>query len=93
MLHAQKIGDWFDGRKFPKVVIQNKNIGNQDQECEYPFHLHDKYKIAEPTGISVKEDKYIVESGAIITVFEDEINMDFVNELEKESDFQAYWGD
>jgi hypothetical protein len=26
-------------------------------------------------------------------VFEDEINMDFVNEVEKESDFKAYWGD
>jgi hypothetical protein len=25
-------------------------------------------------------------------VFEDEINMDFVNEVEKESDFKAYWG-
>ena len=37
--------------------------------------------------------KYIVESSAVITVFEDEINMDFVNELEKESDFKAYWGD
>ena len=26
-------------------------------------------------------------------VFEDEINMDFVNEVEKESDLTAYWGD
>ena len=29
----------------------------------------------------------------VIIVFEDEINMDFVNEVEKESDFKAYWGD
>ena len=49
--------------------------------------------IAEPTGITLKDGKWYVESGAIITVFEDEINMDFVNELEKESDFKAYWGD
>ena len=31
--------------------------------------------------------------GAVIIVFEDEINMDFVNEVEKESDLTAYWGD
>ena len=83
--NPQKIGDCFTGRKFPKLVFQGGS--------EYPLHLNTKYKIAEPTGISVKEDKYIVESSAVITVFEDEINMDFVNELEKESDFKAYWGD
>jgi len=91
--NPQKIGDWFDGRKFPKVVIQNKNIGKQDQECEYPFHLHDKYKIAEPTPIEIIDDKYIATKGGVVIVFEDEINMDFINEVEKESDLRAYWGD
>ena len=83
--NPKKIGDWFEGRKFPKLVFQGGE--------EYPLHLNTKYNIAEPTGITLKDGKWYVESGAIITVFEDEINMDFVNELEKESDFKAYWGD
>jgi hypothetical protein len=85
MNNPKKIGDWFEGRKFPKLVFQGGE--------EYPLHLNTKYNIAEPTGITLKDGKWYVESGAIITVFEDEINMDFVNELEKESDFKAYWGD
>jgi hypothetical protein len=90
--NPKKIGDWFEGRKFPKVVIQNKNIGNQDQECEYPFHLHDKYKIAEPTPIEIIDGKYIATKGGVVIIFEDEINMDFINEVEKDSDLRAYWG-
>ena len=83
--NPKKIGDWFEGRKFPKLVFQGGK--------EYPLHLNTKYNIAEPTGVTVEDGKFYVDSGAIITVFEDEINMDFVNELEKESDFKAYWGD
>lgn len=83
--NPKKIGDWFEGRKFPKLVFQGGK--------EYPLHLNTKYNIAEPTGVTIEDGKFYVDSGAIITVFEDEINMDFVNELEKESDFKAYWGD
>ena len=92
--NPKKIGDWFEGRKFPKVVLQHPKIGSEHlQKVEYPFHLHDKYKIAEPTPLEIEDGKYIATRGGVVIVFEDEINMDFVNEVEKESDFKAYWGD
>lgn len=87
--NPQKIGDCFVGRKFPKLVLQHGK--------EYPVHLHEKYGIAHPTNIEIIDDKYIVNpenksADGVVVVFEDEINMDFVNEVEKESDFKAYWG-
>ena len=91
--NPKKIGDWFEGRKFPKVVLQSPNIGNwEKEECVYPYHLHSKYGIAEPTPIEIKDGEYIALRGGIVVVFEDEINMDFVNEVEKESELRAYWG-
>ncbi len=88
--NPQKISDCFTDKKFPKLVLQNGK--------EYPMHLHKKYGIAEPTNIEIIEDKYIVNpqntsADGVVIVFEDEINMDFVNEVEKESDFKAYWGE
>ncbi len=88
--NPQKIGDCFVGKKFPKLVLQNGK--------EYPVHLHEKYGLPYPTNIEIIEDKYIVNpwndsADGLVVVFEDEINMDFVNEVEKESDFKAYWGD
>ena len=67
------------------------------RDREYPVHLHEKYGIPHPTNIEIIEDKYIVNphnfsANGVVVVFEDEINMDFVNEVEKESDFKAYWG-
>ena len=91
--NPQKIGDCFTGKKFPKLVFQGKTAFREDSRCEYPFHLHDKYGITEPTSIEIKNDKHFAMMGAVIIVFEDEINMDFVNEVEKESDLTAYWGD
>ena len=87
--NPQKIGDCFTGKKFPKLVLQEGK--------EYPVHLHEKYGIAHPTNIEIINDKYIVNpyntsANGVVVVFEDEINMDFVNEVEKESDFRAYWG-
>ena len=87
--NPQKIGDCFVGKKFPKLVLQNGK--------EYPVHLHEKYGLPYPTNIEIIEDKYIVNpdndsADGLVVVFEDEINMDFVNEVEKESDFKAYWG-
>jgi len=29
----------------------------------------------------------------VVIVFEDEINMDFINEVEKDSELRAYWGE
>ena len=88
--NPQKIGDCFVDKKFPKLVLQNGK--------EYPVHLHEKYGLPHPTNIEIIEDKYIVNphnfsANGVVVVFEDEINMDFVNEVEKESDFKAYWGD
>lgn len=91
--NPKKIGDWFEGRKFPKLVLQGPNIGKSNEVCEYPLHLHTKYNIAEPTPIEIKDDKYLAIKGGVVVVFEDEINMDFVNEVEKESELRAYWGD
>ena len=90
--NPKKIGDWFEGRKFPKVVLQSSKIGRNDEECEYPFHLHDKYNIAIPTPLNIEDGKYIATRGGVVIVFEDEINMDFINEVEKESELRAYWG-
>ena len=59
---------------------------------EYPFHLHDKYKIAEPTPLNIEDGKYIATRGGVVIVFEDEINMDFVNEVEKESGIKCKLG-
>ena len=91
--NPKKIGDWFEGRKFPKVVLQHPKIGSEHlQKVEYPFHLHDKYKIAEPTPLEIVDGKYIATRGGVVIVFEDEINMDFINEVEKESELRAYRG-
>jgi len=90
--NPKKIGDWFEGKKFPKLVLQSKNIGGPRPECIYPFHLHSKYGIAEPTPIEIADGEYIALWGGLVIVFEDEINMDFVNEVEKESELRAYWG-
>ena len=90
--NPQKIGDCFTGKKFPKLVFQGKTAFRPNSECKYPFHLHDKYNIAEPTSVEIIDGEYIAQNGAVIIVFEDEINMDFVNEVEKESELKAYWG-
>ena len=92
--NPKKIGDWFEGRKFPKVVLQHPKIGSGQLEkgVEYPFHLHDKYNIAIPTPLNIEDGKYIATRGGVVIVFEDKINMDFINEVEKESDLRAYWG-
>ena len=90
--NPKKIGDWFEGKKFPKLVLQTKNIGGPVPACIYPFHLHSKYGIAEPTPIEIIDGEYIAPWGGLVIVFEDEINMDFVNEVEKESELRAYWG-
>ncbi len=90
--NPKKIGDWFEGRKFPKVVLQNERIGREDEKCVYPFHLHDKYNIAIPSPIEIENGEYIATRGGVVIVFEDEINMDFINEVEKDSELRAYWG-
>tara|TARA_B100000927_G_scaffold227517_1_gene187275 strand:+ start:362 stop:1591 length:1230 start_codon:yes stop_codon:yes gene_type:complete len=90
--NPKKIGDWFEGRKFPKIVLQSPKIGKGDEKCVYPFHLHTKYNIAEPTPIEIIDDKYIATKGGVVVVFEDEINMDFIEEVEKESELRAYFG-
>ena len=90
--NPKKIGDWFEGRKFPKVVLQNERIGQEDEKCVYPFHLHDKYNIAIPSPIEIENGEYIATRGGVVIVFEDEINMDFINEVEKDSELRAYWG-
>ena len=87
--NPKKIGDWFEGRKFPKIVLQSPKIGKGDEKCVYPFHLHTKYNIAEPTPIEIIDDKYIATKGGVVVVFEDEINMDFIEEVEKESELRA----
>ena len=90
--NPKKIGDWFEKRKFPKIVLQSPNIGRENEKCEYPIHLHTKYNIAEPTPLEIEDDKCIATKGGVVIVFEDEINMDFINEVEKESDLIAYRG-
>ena len=91
--NPKKIGDWFEKRKFPKIVLQSPNIGRENEKCEYPIHLHTKYNIAEPTPLEIEDGKYIATRGGVVIVFEDEINMDFINEVEKESELRAYCGD
>tara|TARA_B100000927_G_C16061569_1_gene307352 strand:- start:116 stop:502 length:387 start_codon:yes stop_codon:yes gene_type:complete len=87
--NPKKIGDWFEGRKFPKIVLQHSKIDKQNPEVEYPLHLHTKYNIAEPTPIEIIDGKYIATKGGVVVVFEDEINMDFIEEVEKESELRA----
>jgi len=94
----QKIGDCFTGRKFPKVVFQDASISKHDQNAisvvPYPMHLHQKYPdVPEPTGLAYIKDEYISKTGAFLITFNDEINMDFVNDLKKETGFLANWGD
>ena len=94
--NPHKIGDWFEGRKFPKLVFQSETITHptQTQIIPYPFHLHKKYNVEVPTGLhySSNENEFICNAGAIVLVFEDEINMDFVEELKKETNLVPYWG-
>ena len=91
--NPKKIGDWFEGRKFPKLVLQGPRIGRDNEGVEYPIHLHTKYNIAEPTPIEIIDGKHIATRGGVVIVFEDEINMDFINEVEKDSELRAYWGE
>tara|TARA_B100000579_G_C22803340_1_gene841124 strand:- start:109 stop:1344 length:1236 start_codon:yes stop_codon:yes gene_type:complete len=96
--NPQKIGDCFTGRKFPKVVFQSHEAtkANQNQlvQCPYPMHLHNKYSdVPEPTGLSYINGDYMIKSGAFIITFNDKINMDFVEEMKKETGFIANWGD
>ena len=92
----QKIGDCFTGRKFPKVVFQSPNVktSNGIEILPYPMHLHQKYPdVPEPTGLAYINSEYISKTGAFLVTFNDEINMDFVNDMKKETGFSANWGD
>ena len=94
----QKIGDCFTGRKFPKVVFQDQSITKLHQDqisiVPYPMHLHQKYpEVPEPTGLAYVDCQYMSKTGAFLITFNDKINMDFVNEMIKETGFIANWGD
>ena len=92
----QKIGDCFTGRKFPKVVFQSEDVTTSSGIAilPYPMHLHQKYPdVPEPTGIAYINGEYISKTGAFLVTFNDEINMDFVNDMKKETGFSANWGD
>ena len=94
----QKIGDCFTGRKFPKVVFQDQSITKLHQDqisiVPYPMHLHQKYpEVPEPTGLAYVDGQYMSKTGAFLITFNDKINMDFVNEMIKETGFIANWDD
>ena len=94
----QKIGDCFTGRKFPKVVFQDQSITKLHQDqisiVPYPMHLHQKYpEVPEPTGLAYIDGQYMSKTGAFLITFNDKINMDFVNEMIKETGFIANWDD
>ena len=94
----QKIGDCFTGRKFPKVVFQDQSITKLHQDqisiVPYPMHLHQKYpEVPEPTGLAYVDGQYMSKTGAFLITFNDKINMDFVNEMIKETSFIANWDD
>ena len=92
----QKIGDCFTGRKFPKVVFQSEDVTTSSGVAilPYPMHLHQKYPdVPEPTGLAYINGEYISKTGAFLVTFNDEINMDFVNDMKKETGFSANWGD
>jgi hypothetical protein len=58
------------------------------------MHLHQKYPdVPEPTGLAYIKGEYISRTGAFLITFNDKINMDFVNDLKKETGFLANWGD
>ena len=60
---------------------------------KYPMHLHEKYNVHVPTGLQYVDKEFYCDTGAVVIVFEDEINMDFVEEMKKESDLHPYWGE
>jgi len=93
--NPQKIGDWFEGRHFPKLTMQSLTIENplSTTIIQYPFHLHEKYGVHVPTGLQYINGEFILDSGAVILVFEDEINMDFVEEMKKETNLIPYFGE
>jgi len=95
--NPQKIGDCFTGRKFPKLVFQSESLTapNQENIIKYPMHLHEKYNVHVPTGLHYveKEKEFYCVTGAVVIVFEDFINMDFVEEMKKESNLLPYWGE
>ena len=58
------------------------------------MHLHQKYpEVPEPTGLAYVDGQYMSKTGAFLITFNDKINMDFVNEMIKETGFIANWDD
>jgi len=92
--NPQKIGDWFEGRKFPKLVFQSETITHPEQKTimKYPMHLHEKYNVHVPTGLKYEGEDFWLDDGAVVLVFEDEINQDFVEEMKKETNLVPYLG-
>ena len=94
--NPQKIGDCFTGRKFPKVVFQDMSITTINQDAiaivPYPMHLHDKYPdVPKPTGLAYINGEYLSRTGAFLITFNDKVNLDFVEEMKKETGFDANW--
>jgi len=94
----QKIGDCFTGRKFPKVIFQSATLmkaqPTQIVQCPYPMHLHEKYPhVPEPTGLSYDNGAFNCCLASFIITFNDEVDINFVEDMKKETGFVAKWGE
>jgi len=71
------------------INIQKLLITHNDSTVEYPFHLHDKYSVAIPNNLEIKNGKYYVsdygtnDGGCGTIIADHNISKEFIKEVEE----------
>lgn len=71
------------------INIQKLLITHNDSTVEYPFYLHDKYNVAIPNNLEIKNSKYYVsdygtvDGGCGTIIADHNISKEFIKEIEE----------